>query len=51
MTTSRAKFSFDHSFGIYPNAAEVPGEPGVYPAPSPARPNGYMMALLNSNPN
>lgn len=43
--------SFDHYFGTYPRATNVPGEPPFYPAPYTPSVNGLSEELLNDNPN
>jgi phospholipase C len=45
--------SFDHYFGTYPNAANVPGEPSFIALPGTSTPNNYVSnpSLLTSNPN
>ena len=43
--------SFDHYFGTYPNAANLPGEPAFHAAPGTPAVNGLTPALLTHNPN
>ncbi|GLQ95982.1 phospholipase C [Dyella mobilis] len=43
--------SFDHYFGTYPYAQNMPGEPAFYPAPFTPRVNGFTPQLLSNNPN
>ncbi len=43
--------SFDHYFGIYPNAANTPGDPQFFPAPKTPAVNGYTEQLITNNPN
>ncbi len=43
--------SFDHYFGIYPKAANPPGEPVFNALPGTPLANGYNDALLNQNQN
>src|SRR5580698_10300612 len=44
--------SFDHYFGTYPNALNLPGETSkFYPAPDTPRVNGLTPTLLTNNPN
>jgi phospholipase C len=43
--------SFDHYFGTYPYAQNLPGEPAFYPSPYTPRVNGLTPALLSDNPN
>jgi phospholipase C len=43
--------SFDHYFGTYPNASNLPGEPTFYARPFTPRVNGYTSSLLAHNPN
>ncbi len=43
--------SFDHYFGTYPNAANLPGEPAFQAAPNTPAVNGLTPDLLNHNPN
>jgi phospholipase C len=43
--------SFDHYFGTYPHALNLPGEPPFYAAPDTPTVNGYGPALLKHNPN
>jgi len=42
---------FDHYFGTYPHAANLPGEPRFTARPGTPSVNGYTDALLNDNPN
>ncbi|WP_243049707.1 alkaline phosphatase family protein [Dyella sp. RRB7] len=42
--------SFDHYFGTYPNAANLPGEPAFYARPFTPHVNGLSASLLTSNP-
>jgi phospholipase C len=43
--------SFDHYFGTYPNALNLPGEPKFKAAPGTPSVNGFTDALLFNNPN
>ena len=43
--------SFDHYFGTYPNAANLPGENVFTADPQTANVNGYTSTLLTANPN
>ena len=44
--------SFDHYFGTYPNALNLPGETSTfYPAPDTPQVNGLTSTLLTNNPN
>jgi phospholipase C len=45
--------SFDHYFGTYPNATNVPGEPVFTAAAGTSTPNNYVSnpSLLSTNPN
>ena len=43
--------SFDHYFGTYPHAANLPGEPKFVPAPNTPSVNGLNQNLLTNNPN
>ncbi|MBS1815674.1 MAG: alkaline phosphatase family protein [Acidobacteria bacterium] len=43
--------SFDHYFGTYPHAANLPGEPVFTPLPGTPKVDGYTDELLNKNPN
>jgi phospholipase C len=43
--------SFDHYFGTYPNALNLPGEPKFVAAETTPTVNGLGNALLNNNPN
>jgi phospholipase C len=43
--------SFDHYFGTYPNAANLPGERPFHAAPATPTVNGLSGALLTANPN
>ena len=43
--------SFDHYFGTYPAAANLPGEPPFQAAPGTPSVNGLGGALLTKNPN
>jgi phospholipase C len=43
--------SFDHYFGVYPNALNPPGEPHFNALPNTPSVNGLGNALLNNNPN
>ena len=43
--------SFDHYFGTYPRAANLPDEPAFHPAPSTPTVNGLGAGLLTRNPN
>ena len=43
--------SFDHYFGTYPNALNLPKEPKFKAAPGTPSVNGYTDALLFNNPN
>ena len=43
--------SFDHYFGTYPNAANLPGEPTFKAASETPTVNGLSAELLKSNPN
>ena len=43
--------SFDHYFGTYPNAANLPGEPTFYARPFTPHANGLTASLLAQNPN
>ncbi|MDR3388950.1 MAG: alkaline phosphatase family protein [Rudaea sp.] len=42
--------SFDHYFGTYPNAANLPGEPPFVALPDTPSVNGLSTALLDNNP-
>jgi len=42
---------FDHYFGTYPNALNLPGEPRFDPKGNTPVVNGYTWELLNNNPN
>ncbi|MEU9214508.1 alkaline phosphatase family protein [Streptomyces sp. NPDC048415] len=43
--------SFDHYFGTYPNAVNLPGEPAFHAAPGTPTINGLTPELLTHNPN
>jgi phospholipase C len=43
--------SFDHYFGTYPHAENLPGEPEFHAKPGKERVNGYNAALARHNPN
>lgn len=43
--------AFDHYFGTYPNALNLPGEPAFQAAPGTPTVNGLTPALLQANPN
>lgn len=43
--------SFDHYFGTYPHAENIPGEPYFKASPDTPTVNGYTPSLLTSNPN
>jgi phospholipase C len=43
--------SFDHYFGVYPHAANPPGEPAFAPRGNTPAVNGLTPQLLTSNPN
>jgi phospholipase C len=43
--------SFDHYFGTYPNAMNLPGENPFYAKPGTPTVNGFSPALLTNNPN
>jgi phospholipase C len=43
--------SFDHYFGIYPRALNLPGETPFHPAPGTPSVNGLSPGLLSHNPN
>ena len=43
--------SFDHYFGTYPNALNLPGEPKFKAAPGTPSVNGFTDGLLFNNPN
>jgi phospholipase C len=43
--------SFDHYFGAYPNALNLPGEPPFHAAPDTPLVNGLSPTLLTNNPN
>jgi phospholipase C len=43
--------SFDHYFGTYPTAENLPGEPAFQAKPGTPSVNGLSPALLNANPN
>jgi len=43
--------SFDHYFGTYPNAANLPNEPSFIPVPGTPTVNGLTGSLLTNNPN
>ncbi len=43
--------SFDHYFGTYPNALNLPGEPAFHALPGTPSVNGLSTALLAANPN
>src|SRR5262249_39069408 len=43
--------SFDRYFGIYPNAANLPGEPEFHARKHTPKVNGYTRELLTNNPN
>ena len=43
--------SFDHYFGTYPYAQNLPGESKFYASPFTPRVNGYTPSLLTHNPN
>lgn len=43
--------SFDHYFGTYPNAANLPNEPQFVAAPGTPSVNGLTGGLLTNNPN
>ncbi len=42
--------SFDHYFGVYPNATNPPGEPAFIARPNTPTVNNLTSTLLNSNP-
>ncbi|MEP7019014.1 MAG: alkaline phosphatase family protein [Pseudonocardiales bacterium] len=42
---------FDHYFGVYPHAANPPGEPAFTAKPGTPALNGYTPQLLTNNPN
>jgi len=42
---------FDHYFGTYPHALNLPGEPPFTPLPGTPTVNGFTDTLLNFNPN
>jgi len=42
--------SFDHYFGVYPNATNPPGEPSFIARPNTPTVNNLTSTLLNSNP-
>jgi len=42
---------FDHYFGTYPNALNLPGEPQFQPRPRTPQVNGLTYELLHNNPN
>jgi len=43
--------SFDHYFGTYPHAANLPNEPTFHAAPDTPTVNGLTAGLLTHNPN
>jgi phospholipase C len=43
--------SFDHYFGTYPKALNLPGEPKFHARPDTPKVNGFTKVLLNENPN
>ena len=43
--------SFDHYFGTYPKALNLPGRAAIFAAPGTPRVNGLTEALLLHNPN
>jgi len=43
--------SFDHYFGTYPNAENIPGEPHFKALPGTPTVNGLTSALISQNPN
>ena len=43
--------SFDHYFGLYPKAANPPGQPRFVALPNTPTLNGYSPGLLTNNPN
>jgi phospholipase C len=43
--------TFDHYFGVYPHAANLPGEPPFTPRPGTPAVNGLTETLLKDNPN
>src|SRR5271156_2209016 len=43
--------SFDHYFGIYPKAANLPGQPRFTALPNTPTVNGFSPGLLTNNPN
>ncbi len=43
--------SFDHYFGTYPKAANLPGEPAFEAKPGTPTVNGLTPAMLTNNPN
>jgi len=43
--------SFDHYFGTYPNAANLPGDPQFTPLPNTPAVNGLTPSLIANNPN
>ena len=43
--------SFDHYFGTYPNALNLPGETPFHAKPGTPTVNGFTDALLHHNPN
>ena len=43
--------SFDHYFGTYPNALNLPGEPAFHAKPGTPSVNGLTSTLLEHNPN
>ena len=43
--------SFDHYFGLYPNASNPPGEPAFHARPDTPKVNGLSEELLVHNPN
>jgi phospholipase C len=43
--------SFDHYFGVYPNATNPPGEPAFHARPGTPSVNGLSRTLLEHNPN
>jgi phospholipase C len=43
--------SFDHYFGVYPNALNSPGEPAFHALPNTPTVNGLTSTLLHHNPN
>jgi phospholipase C len=42
--------SFDHYFGIYPNAINPPGEPSFHALPNTPTVNGLTQTLMEANP-